>query len=103
MNNVVVRKCEKPSNLFSIQLTFIRLLWTMALNWKETLKNVHSVCVETVKSLGFHIPTPVQANTIPQFTNNKDVVVEVESLRILYIQILIPMPIPLQKGTNRIG
>ena len=40
--------------------------------------------MDVVKSLGFEQMTPVQASTIPLFSRNKDVVVEVCPFSVLY-------------------
>lgn len=48
-------------------------------SWKALTPALSEWILEATSSMGFEQMTPVQASTIPLFTGNKDVVVEVRS------------------------
>ena len=78
----------------------------MSLDWAATLKDVYPCCRQTIESLGFSHPTPVQANVIPHFCAYKDVVVEAVTgsgktlaflIPIFHKLLSLPEPLPPQK------
>lgn len=52
--------------------------------WDALTPALSEWILEAVSSMGFERMTPVQASTIPLFTGNKDVVVEVGVLEAVY-------------------